>query len=404
MSPLAFSRQPYHLMGLTFVLCAGLEFFPFDLIGLSHLSSQWGILTSSLLTPSLMVLALTLLMLRTPSDSLNHLRSHANFVLVSVMVALGLLASSIANQLPDPRLLPIAGNFLIGSIFLLMLVRAPSVSDGAFQIGLWLFAAWVITPLLLAPVDQEHHFFLACFPFTAFHGFTNGRLLFGFWSGCLAVMLAACQDREQNPWPIRIAFYLSYCALVACQTRSTIGLATLACGLLFFQTGKDIGQKALGMAVSFGVGLALHLLFNSYCHPFDAQEFRALDFRDPTRLQIYRQFIPDSLHTWLWGEGKMKLLSLPGIGEGVQAHNIFLQTLANFGVFTLLALLGWCWQLLRLFKTTAAKVLFVYFLGYSLVQPLFGGSLNYFAPRSLLVLMLIIYFDHALFNRNRRTP
>lgn len=450
------SRIVCLMVGLLFISCAILEFYPFDLLSMGRTGADLGARLSAFVSPLAMVSILALTYLRYSKDTIAYVKRHAGFVWVSLLSALCIITSALVNQLPDPRVILIAANFLVTSLFLLMLTRSvqlPVLGEGLL---IWPLLAWVVIPLLVTPFETQDHFFLTCAPFTAFHGFTNGRLLFGFWSGCLVVMLAALFDRGETPLITRISFFIAYCAMVACQTRSAIGLATLAAGWIMLDHRKEVGLKLIAFALSFAAGLALNMQLNTICNykvesvaqsslkfkpaqpaalaeqapqsplvsahsnaantshtlrapetsraPPSEYQFRAMDIKDPTRLEIYSRFIPATASDWLWGLGKMKLVSIPAIGENIQAHNIFLQTLANFGVFTLALLLSWCWLLLRLLKTTGARLLFAYFIGYSLIQPLFGGSLNFFAPRALLVLMLVIYFDHMLFNTQSNTP
>ncbi len=396
------SRLVHAVIGLLIALCAGLEFFPFSPLGLEHLSASWGRELSSVYSPLLMALALMLIYLSNARVTIQNLRSKAKFLWISALFAVCVMVSALANQVPDARVPVAACNFLLGSIFLISLARANLFLATDFRPALFALTVWIVIPLIAVAVGVQAQFFLNCNPLN-FHGFTNGRLLFGFWSGCLVVMLAAYCDDNNKPLVIRAAFLVSYCALVATQTRTAIGLATLTVFWLQWETLKNVLHKTLVFLLSLTVGLAMTMHFNSICNAGVTEySSRFLEFKDPNRLNIYLGFIPSNSHQWLWGEGKVKLVSIASIGDGIQAHNLFLQTLANYGAFSLSFFVIWCWQLQYLFKTMAARLLCAYFLGFSFMQPLFGSGLNYFTPRNLLVLMLAVYFDHALFNRSRR--
>ena len=349
-----------------------------------------------------MTLTLVLIYLSNARVTMQNLRSKAKFPWISALFAACVMISAVANQVPDERVPVVACNFLIGSIFLVLLHRANLFLATDFRPALGVLTVWIVIPLLVVALGVETQFFLNCNPLN-FHGFTNGRLLFGFWSGCLVVMLAAYYDDDNKPFVIRVAFFVSYCALVATQTRSAIILATLAIFWLQWETRKNVLHKTLVLVFSYTVGLAMNKHFEIICNA-GVTEYsgRLLELKDPTRFKIYFEFIPSNYHEWLWGEGKMSLISIASIGDGIQAHNLFLQTLANYGALSLSFFVIWCWLLLHLFKTIAARLLCGYFLGFSFMQPLFGGSLNFFAPRILLILMLAVYFDLALFNRSRR--
>lgn len=401
---------PNAIAALLVVSCAVLEFFPFDLLGLSSFANNVGLRVSALVSPVLMSLVIALLYSIHPDRIRTVLWDIRRELFISIIVAGFVALSALVNGFPDWRVPLVAGNFVIGTMFVLLIHRQPSgpmVPNN--NVMLWILVAWSALPVVVAPFNTLERFFISCNPFATFHGFSSGRLLFGYWAGFVVVMLSGVILEGKDPSrAMRLALFFCFCGVVASQTRSAIGLTTIVVVLMILFGQRSMVQTGLVIIAGFIFGLLLHTHVVEICNAdpistTEATRFRALEFRDPTRWEIYRRFIPGTGHDWLWGEGQMKLVSIESVGSGIQAHNLFLQTLANFGLFTMLSLVIWCGLMFRQFRSLSAKLLFGYSLGYSLFQPFFGGSLNFFSPKVLLTFMLIVYFDHSLNYRIRRT-
>ena len=74
--------------------------------------------------------------------------------------------------------------------------------------------------------------------------------------------------------------------------------------------------------------------------------------------------------------------------DDIPAHNLLLQWIANYGIFTLAMLVGWLAAVFGLLRTTLARKLLIYLVFYSMFQPVQGTG-NFFGPVTLLYFLVI---------------
>jgi hypothetical protein len=370
---------------------------------------KYSFVLSSYISPVLISIALLVLVIKHPKDVWACISTNKHFFYATLITYFAVAVSYFVGESDSVKDFFANINFVIVSLFIAIALMHSSFSGGLIKLIGWSLFGWIAIPLfaMLSPSTQDYVIFFPC----DLHGLSDSRLVFGFWCGVGLILFGNTQQNLLGTYKNGFALAVIWGCLVLSGTRSAAlalivgaGVALIghrikigkvlfyfaffaAAGVIFLQTWGYVcvngeGYKK-GVAASNSAAI-----FNLYVRP------GITTMQDPARWEIYSKYWMGIKDKWLFGYGEMHLIDLPELGRsGVQAHNLFIQFLSNYGVVALASLVYWLISFFMLLRTQRARMLFVYVITFSLFQPLVGGSANLFSPFSLLLFLLVVVIN-----------
>ena len=385
---------------------------------------------SSYVAPLLIGFMTISAMVLTPMSSIGAIKNNRRVLYPALMVSVGMLLSTLSHGNWDEKTIFTSANFLLVNIWLFVVISQKNWRVSEYVIRCILFS-WVVLPLavMVLPKFQDYVNFFPC----TLHGFSDSRLIYGFWAGALFIVLAAKPLflGRRVGLASYIAISLAWLCMLLSQTRtSVLALMVVICIVLISTWPK---WPSLSKSVKWGaillIASALGMpAWNQTCANAStknmeselSQKVSSLNgstinmeselsqkiselisvrpglfvAKDPMRVAILDKYTEHIERNWLWGYGRMYTVDIPEKGVAkTQAHNVLIQIWANYGVLTLLAFAAWITVLYFTLQDVRSKMLLLYLVVYSLFQPLLGGSSNIFSPQPMLVFMIIFMLN-----------
>ena len=285
--------------------------------------------------------------------------------------------------------------FLLFNLYLASMKFDPRGSDEVLRIFKAYFSVWLLAPLAVMLVDPSLvGMFVNVSPIDiSYHGFADSRVGFGLWVPVFMILLG--RPKSKLEWFLMIVSVLT---LLLSQSRAAI-LGLLLGGIYAMLRAQD-GHRALwGRLVAiFAVCLIPLALWSTFGRD------DALTVLSEDRDVILSHFLGYIEQHWLFGHGSMYLVDLPEIDKfEVPAHNFMLQTLANYGVLTLIAFLVYFGCIFSFVRSTRARMLLIFLFVYSMNQPVQGTG-NFFNPITLLFALVAFAVDNVEARASRSAP
>lgn len=280
--------------------------------------------------------------------------------------------------------------FLLFSIYLAFTKAEPEGAETIVALFKACFIVWLLAPLVAMLIDPSltPMFVVVSLVDISYHGLSDSRVGFGLWVSVFILLIG--KPRSRFEWFLML---VSAVTLMLSQSRAAV------LGLLLSGSYALLRRHKGGAAVVVRVLalLTLCLLPLLLWSAFGRED--ALTVSEDRGL-IWSRFLEYVQSHWLLGDGGMYVIELPEFDKvDVPAHNLLLQTVANYGVFTLVALLVFLAFVFHLLRSTRARMLLIFFVVYSMYQPVQGTG-NFFNPLSLLFFLLTFAVD----NSERRGP
>lgn len=247
------------------------------------------------------------------------------------------------------------------------------------------FIIWLLAPLVAMAVDPslfDMFFTLTAIDFS-YHGLTNSRVGYGLWISVFILFLG-----RPRSTPDKILLAASVATLLLSQSRAAIvGLALAYAYAAYRGTrGGIFLLRLISLAMLAIVPLVLWSIFG---------RDDAFTIVSEERGVLYARFVGFVEQHWLLGNGSMYLVDIPEIDfYDVPAHNLLLQTVANYGVVTLVAYLAYLACMFRFLHSTRARMLLIFMFIYGMYQPVQGTG-NFFNPITLLFFLITLSVETA---------
>lgn len=405
---------------------------------LSSLNSYNQILSSYVAPLLIGFMTIGAIVLR-PMSGIGAIKNNRRVLYPALMVSVGMLLSLFSHGEWDEKTIFTSVNFLLVNIWFFVVISQKKwrASESVIR---WILFLWVALPLIVAifPKFQDDVTFFPC----TLHGFSDSRLIYGFWAGALFIVLAAkpLLLGRRVGLASYIAISLAWLCMFLSQTRtSVLALMVVICIVLISTWPKWPSLKkwvkwgaVLLMASALGMPAWNQICANASTINMESelsQKVSSLNgstinkeselsqkisrlislrpglfvVEDPMRVAILEKYIEHIGGNWLWGYGRMYTVDIPEKGAAkIQAHNVLIQIWANYGVLTLLAFAAWIAVLYLTLQDIRSKMLLVYLVVYSLFQPLLGGSSNIFSPQPMLVFMIIFMLNAPVNSINQK--
>ena len=251
----------------------------------------------------------------------------------------------------------------------------------------WVLAFWAILPLGLVIVFPSlSEFFIDAGH--SFHGFADSHVGYGLWVGLLIILLLKQPDGYWKKWLLLAA---AMAGLFLSQSRAAIGALAICYLYSYFvghanNYGKFLRKSLIVLVVCwFTLVVWQHFLGRSNAlavNPFSPAF-------DVPRAEIFKRFFEFIRNNWLFGYGGQYGVDVAAIGRGISAHNLLVQTLANYGA---LVLLGYFLYLIVIFldiKNITSRMVLIFLLLYSQMEPVLD-PVNYLSPIAIIWFMAIV--------------
>jgi hypothetical protein len=165
------------------------------------------------------------------------------------------------------------------------------------------------------------------------------------------------------------------------QSRGAVVAIALACMYYIFGLDKALWKKFILWLVVLLIvaGVLLSWKIFGRHEPFE--------FVNSTRQEIALKYIDNIVAEKSWfGAGEQVDVVING--HAVQAHNFFIQWVANWGWIGLVSFLIYSLSLWRLCDSLVGRMLLLVFFVFSLTQPI-QGTANFFGPVTLSFLLYV---------------
>jgi hypothetical protein len=258
------------------------------------------------------------------------------------------------------------------------------------------FIVWLIAPLLAMLIEPS--WFTMFFAITAidvsYHGLADSRVGFGLWVPVFIILIG--KPKTKGEWFLVIT---AAATLLLSQSRGAIvGLLLSSMYGLTRSAESAAGQlrRLLYLLILCAIPLVLWTVFGRD-DALAVSEDRGL---------ILSRFIEYVGQHWMLGHGSMYVIDLPEFAAiDVPAHNLVLQTIANYGVLALLALLSYLACVFATLRSTQARMMVIFMFVYGMTQPVQGTG-NFFNPITLLFFLIAFAVDNveAAAPRTTRLP
>lgn len=295
------------------------------------------------------------------------------FLLISVMYAWCVIMSVAASGSFSYAVLIMSVFFVLFSLYLENIISFVRVGQAAalLRIFKYYFSAWLLAPfVIMAVMPSTYDMFVTG---NSYHGLSISRVGFGLWAGAFALLIGSSKRVTY-----RILFIVTLLALLLSQSRAAMVGLVIAYGYMLWREG---GWRAIMPLSAVAMLVAAIIILWTTLGRGDV-----LDISDD-REMIYLIFIEYIKNNWMFGYGGMKLIEIMEF-DNIPAHNLLLQWIANYGIFTLAMLVGWLAAVFGLLRTTLARKLLIYFVICSMCQPVQGTG-NFFGPVTLLYFLVI---------------
>lgn len=333
-------------------------------------ASELGILgpiISSVLTP--LIVAAGVL----GSSHYFKIRAPRQLFLISVMYALCVIMSVAASGVFNFDVLIMSVFFVLFSIYLGSIINFVRRDQAAalLRIFKYYFSAWLLAPFfIMAVMPSAYDMFVTG---TSYHGFSISRVGFGLWVGAFALLIGSSKRVTY-----RILLIVTLLVIFLSQSRAAmVGLVMAYSYALWRERGWRALMPLVAVAMLVSLIIILWIAFGRE---------DALEIGDDRGL-IYSIFIEYIKNNWMFGYGGMKLIEIMEFDD-IPAHNLLLQWIANYGIFTVAMLVAWLAAVFGLMRTVLARKLLIYFLIQSIFQPVHGTG-NFFGPVTLLFFLVI---------------
>jgi hypothetical protein len=275
--------------------------------------------------------------------------------------------------------------FLLFTVYLLLMQdHGRPGADTVLRLARTFLAVWMLAPLVAMLLDPSlfDMFFTLTVIDVSYHGFANSRVGYGLWISVLILLLG--RPRNRLDWFLMIVAVVT---LLLSQSRAAIFGLLLGVTYLLVRERRR-GSLAIGPVVLLLSACAAALALWSTFGRDDALTFVSED--RGFILSTYLEFIE---RNWLFGYGSMYLPDISAIDKlDVPAHNFVLQTIANYGVLTLVAFLAYFVCVFRVVRSSQARMLLIFLFVYSMNQPVQGTG-NFFNPITLLFFLIAFAVD-----------
>lgn len=276
-------------------------------------------------------------------------------------------------------------HFFIFGLFLIVIQDDNCNFHKALVITKQILSLWVILPLALLVIWPLKFYAWFVASDHSFHGFADSHVGFGLWAGVLVILLQTRPSKLEK-WtliPVLAELLLS-------QSRSAVG-ALVICYLYQYAMNRrgQYRQLLINLVASLLVYrfiLVTWLLFlgrqNSLSIILLPSSF------DPVRSEIIAKFVNFIKNNWVSGYGGQYQVAVKGVGLSVPAHNIFLQSLANYGVFATTFYLAYLAIFFLRTNSLSSKTLFLFLIIYSMAEPVLQPA-DFLSP-IIMVLFIAI--------------
>lgn len=345
--------------------------------------SLYGRMLSSVLTPLLVAATLAVALLESRKT-----RIPADLLALSLVICALMCLSTLMAETARMETL-FMGVFFV--LFTLYLTLARTSEEGARQV-LAVFRAyfivWLLAPLAAMLLDPSLFtmFFIVSPIDVSYHGLADSRVGFGLWISVFIILLRRPNSRFD--W---FLMAVAVATLALSQSRAAIAGLLLSYVYAMFKSAADRPGAGRALALRLVLLLALFAVPIWLWSVFGRDD--ALTLLSEDRSVVLSHFFDFIATHWLFGHGGMYLVDLPEIGQvDVPAHNVLVQTLANYGVLALLAFLCYFVCVFRAVRSVRARMLLIFLFAYSLNQPVQGTG-NFFNPITLLVFLIAFAVD-----------
>lgn len=306
-------------------------------------------------------------------------RWYSKYLSYSLLILCASFTLSIVVNQFQSGLLAIIG-IPITYLTLFIIIERYKINKNICYITLLIFLVWSILPVLLV-VLGSYEVKLALFTsfndsISTFGGFALHRNMYGFYTG-LAILITYM-------FPIKILYkivaILFMCiGLMLSGSRSTL-LSVFVC-IFFYICRQKTKYKYL--LILFFINLFATILFL-----FFAMEIR-IGEEDEGRKSLFIGFCNVIKNNIWFGQGSPVLFYSALFPEGSPAHNILLQTWANFGLIVLVLFL--LFLLIVFLKANLRKrIILIYLFIFSFFQPYFCfGMPDRFLCISIFIAIII---------------
>lgn len=303
-----------------------------------------------------------------------------NILYSSILYTILLIISSMNGSDPIKSIF-IAIFFSLCNICILCIYKYDYIK---FPINVWitkLLTFWASLPVILLSIRDFQSLFIGSFE-NSFHGFAGGRIEYGLWT-TIAILLLITYRTSLNKYLLHITLILMITGLFLSQSRASF-VALVGC--LIYAINVKYKNRFFKLLIFSIVLVFLTLTMLSWEYFGRQNVFKLLN---STRLEIYTSYFNQlSVENILFGFGGQNSIVLEN-GSVTQAHNLLIQSLSNWGIFGLLALMLFLYLFWKSLDSMYPRMLFIAFLFYSLTQPI-QGTANFFGPVTLICFFIIM--------------
>lgn len=294
----------------------------------------------------------------------HRIRSKGIFLLV-VLLFLAVFISMFANGMPTGLTTLIC--FPLEYIVICVIARDYSFGSRIIKITFVMLALWSILPLFVMFAGSINYQIAMMSDvygrLSTFGGFAFHRNFYGFYAG-LTIILALFIPMRSF-WKVSIIL-LCLTGIMLSASRSALMCTFAAILLFYYLTNK---KKFISMLPFAGICVALILSAYTY---FNLRS-KGLEDNDD-RFEILRGFGEFIMDKPLLGNGEAMIYYSAHYPMGAPAHNFVVQVWADYGLITLLVMLGFL-ALIYFKSNVYLKVLLIYLLLFGLSQPYFYLSM-----------------------------
>ena len=294
----------------------------------------------------------------------HRIHSKSIFYMV-ILLFLAVFISMFANEMPTGLTTLIC--FPLEYIVICVIARDYTFGPRIIKITFLMLVLWSILPLLVmlaGPIDFQIAMVSDVYgKLSTFGGFAFHRNFYGFYAGLTIILALFIPIRSF--WKISIIL-LCLVGIMLSASRSAL-MCTFAGILLFYYLTNK--KKFISILPFVVIGVALILSAYAY---FNLRS-KGLEDNDD-RFEILRGFGEFIMDKPLFGNGEAMIYYSAHYPLGAPAHNFVVQVWADYGLITLLVMLGFL-TLIYFKSNVYLKVLLLYLLLFGLSQPYFYLSM-----------------------------
>lgn len=314
--------------------------------------------------------------------------SNRQIIGAAALVFFAVALSASVNMTGGPKMAFIVLYFMVVNLFLFGVMEYYSIPAGAVLLMLRrVLTVWALLPLALMIVYPPLVAYFVKPMDLSFHGFIDSRVGYGLWLGLLIILLLTQPDVYFRKWLL----FFSVIALLLCQSRAAIGSIGLSYAYFYYREHGGLNRASMAkIGLLFFVIITALIVWSAYGR---GNVFTAVD---NVRSLVYTSYFNYISENWLFGYGAMYSVTVPGLLTEAPAHNLLLQTLANFGVIALLAFMVYWVMIFFAVKSTVSRMLLIFFFAYSQLEPV-QGTANFFSPITFTWFIAIVLLRRSRF-------